>query len=98
MLLCCVHHAVNPCIKTKTESPLVVQWVKDLVLSVQQLWSLLGSGFDPWPGNFHIPWVMKEKKKKKERQRERDTADMPLLPDCDRARGASRSLAERQEG
>ena len=36
-----------------------VQWVKDPALL--QLWLQLG--FDPWPGNFHIPWVwLKEKK------------------------------------
>ena len=33
---------------------LVVQWVKDLVLSLQQLGSLLRHGFDPWSGNFHM--------------------------------------------
>ena len=27
----------------------MAQWVKDLVLS------LLWLGFDPWPGNFHMP-------------------------------------------
>ena len=33
----------------------VAQWVKDLVLS------LLWHRFDPWPGNFYMPWP-KEKK------------------------------------
>ena len=32
----------------------MVQWVKDLVLSLWWLQSLLWHGFDPWPGNFHI--------------------------------------------
>ena len=30
----------------------VVQWVKDLVLSLLWLRSLLWHGFDPWPRNF----------------------------------------------
>ena len=30
----------------------MVQWVKDLVLSLPWLWLLLWSGFDPWPGGF----------------------------------------------
>ena len=33
----------------------MAQWVKDLVLSLQQLRSLLWHGFDPWPRNFHMP-------------------------------------------
>ena len=42
--------------------PSLAQWVKDPVL-VQlchrsQLWFRL----DPWPGNFHMPWVSLEKK------------------------------------
>ena len=31
--------------------PGLAQWVKNPVLPHLQL------GFDPWPGNFHIPWV-----------------------------------------
>ena len=31
--------------------------VKDPVLSLQRLGSLLWCGFDPWPWNFHMPWV-----------------------------------------
>ena len=34
--------------------PSVAQWVKDPVLSLQQLGSLLRCGFDPWPRNFHM--------------------------------------------
>ena len=30
--------------------PTVVQWVKDLALSLQRLRSLLSLGFVPWPG------------------------------------------------
>ena len=42
-------------------SSLVVQWVKDPMLSLQELGLLLG--FDPWPGNFTHA-VDAEKKKK----------------------------------
>ena len=41
-------------------SSLVVQQVKDLVLSsLLWLWLLLWHGFDPWPGNFHtlLVWL-----------------------------------------
>ena len=47
---------------------LVVQWVKDAVLSLRQLRSLLWLvGFDHWPGNFHVLWVQPKKKKKKKK-------------------------------
>ena len=38
------------------------QWVKDPALSP------LCHGFDPWPGNFHMPWVQPKKidRKKKD--------------------------------
>ena len=39
-------------------SSLVAQWVKDSALSLQQL------GFDPWPGNFHMPRDVAKKKGK----------------------------------
>lgn len=45
----------------KRKSPqsfLVVQGVKDLVLS------LLWHGVDPWPGKFHMPWKKFNKKDK----------------------------------
>ena len=32
----------------------MVHRVKDLVLSLKQLWSLLRHEFNPWPRNFHI--------------------------------------------
>ena len=41
----------------RDRSCLVVQQVKDLALSVQELGSLLWHRFDPWPRNFHMPWV-----------------------------------------
>ena len=34
-----------------------VQWVKDAVLLHPWHRSQLHLGFDPWPGNFHMPWV-----------------------------------------
>ena len=34
---------------------LVVQWVKDLALSLPWLWSLLWQMLDPWPKNFYMP-------------------------------------------
>ena len=43
----------------------MVQCVKDPALP--QLWcrSQLQLRFDPWPGNFHMPWFHLKKKKKK---------------------------------
>ena len=38
----------------------MAQQVKDPVLLLQQLGSLLWRGFDPWPGNFHMPRVRKK--------------------------------------
>ena len=33
----------------------MARWVKDLALSLQQLQGLLWRGFDPLPGNLHMP-------------------------------------------
>ena len=41
----------------KLRTSLVVQWVNDHVLSLQQLGLLLWHGSYPWPGNFHMPRV-----------------------------------------
>ena len=41
----------------RSRSSLVVQGVKDLVVS------LLWHGFDPWPRNFCMPWAQPEKKR-----------------------------------
>ena len=49
-------------IKCSFKSSLTAQWVKDPVLSLQQLGSLLGCGFDPWPRNFHMLQTWPEKK------------------------------------
>ena len=40
----------------------MAQQVKDLVLSLQQLGLLLWYRFDPWPGNFHMPWLWPKKR------------------------------------
>ena len=41
----------------ENRSSLVAQWVKDLVLSLQQLGLLLWHRFDPWPRNFCMLWA-----------------------------------------
>ena len=46
----------------KLGSSLLVPWVKDLALSLQQLGSLLWCGFSPLPGNFHTPQVWPKKR------------------------------------
>ena len=43
----------------------MAQQVKDSVLSLQQLGLLLWCGFDPWPGNSHVPQAQPKRKKKK---------------------------------
>ena len=43
-------------------SSLVVLWVKDQVLSLQQFRSLLWCRFDAWPQNVHVPRVWPKKK------------------------------------
>ena len=45
----------------------MVQWVKDLALSLQWPGWLLWCRGDPWPGNFHTLWVWPKKKKKKKK-------------------------------
>ena len=40
----------------------LAQWVKGSKLSQPQL------GFNPWPVNFHLPWVWLKKKKKKKKK------------------------------
>ena len=46
----------------------VVQDVKDPVLPQLQCSLQLWHGFDPWPGNFHTPWVWPEKRKEKKKK------------------------------
>ena len=60
----------------KRDSSLAVQWVKDPMLSLQWLRSLLWHRFNPWPANFHMPWgwpkerknLLKEQEKKMTRE------------------------------
>ena len=62
----CNKHACKIIVKNYERSSLVVQWVKDLVLLVQQLRSLLWLGFNPLPRKFHMPWAQTKKKIVKE--------------------------------
>ena len=41
----------------KAWTSLEAQWVEDPALSLLWLWLLLCQGFNPWPGNFCIPWL-----------------------------------------
>ena len=41
----------------------MVQWVKDLALSLLWLGSLLWCQFKPWPRNFHMPQVQPKNSK-----------------------------------
>ena len=43
----------------------MAQWVKDLVLSLQQLGSLQWLEFSPWPRNFHMLWAWPKQMKTK---------------------------------
>ena len=43
----------------------MTQQVKDLVLPLLWLKSLLWYEFDPWPRNFHMLWTAKKTKNKK---------------------------------
>ena len=43
----------------------MVQQTKDPVLSLLWLGSKIRCSFDPWPGNFHMPWPQSKEKKKK---------------------------------
>ena len=54
--------------KDKYWRSLVVQLVKDPVLSLLQLGSLLWHMFNPWPGNFHILQVQPKKERKEGRK------------------------------
>ena len=53
----------------------MVQWVKEPVLSLLWLGSLLWCRFSPWPRNFCMPWVWQKKKKKKKK----DLKDLPQI-------------------
>lgn len=49
------------------------------MLALLWLGSLLGCGFSPWPGNFHMPWAQPEKKKKVEMRKGRGGALSPQV-------------------
>ena len=50
----------------------MVQWLKDLALSMQWLGWLLWCEFGSRPGNLHMPQVwQKKKKRRKERKKKR---------------------------
>ena len=66
-------------IRAERRSSLVVQWVKDLALSLVWLELLLWREFDSWPGNFPMTRVH-PKKKKKERKNCREKSC--IQPDC----------------
>lgn len=51
---------------SKVGSSLVAQGVKDPELSLLWLRLLSWHGFNPWPGDFHVPWVRPYKKNKKD--------------------------------
>ena len=56
----------------------MVQWVKDLALSLPWLWSLLWLGFNPWPGNFRIPLVQPRGKAKQNKTQKQLTGQSHL--------------------
>ena len=58
-------------------SPLA-QWVKDLVLSLLWLRSLLWRRFDPWLRNFHIPPGQPKNRKEKEEEGEEEKKMSPM--------------------
>ena len=64
----------------KLQSSLVVQWVKDLALSLQQLSCLLWNGFNPWPRNFQLPHALAVAKKKKQKRCSLILGRAPCLP------------------
>ena len=55
--LCWCKWPVNDLPHVKIGCSLVVQWVKDLELSLQQLGLPLWHEFYPWPRKFHMLWM-----------------------------------------
>ena len=53
----------------------MAQWVKDPMLSLQPLRSLLWHGFNPWSGNFHLAWAQSKKQKMKKEKRQEEEED-----------------------
>ena len=50
----------------------VIQWVKDLALSLWWLRSLLWHGFGLWPRNFYVPWLWPKEERKGGREEGRE--------------------------
>ena len=48
--------------------PGLLQWIKDLVLLHVWCRLQLWLRFDPWPGNFHMPWGFLKKEKETKKQ------------------------------
>lgn len=57
-----------------------MQWVKDLVLSLQLLGLLLWHGFDLWPKNFSMPQLPPKKEKKKRRKKSSPKFEIQTFP------------------
>lgn len=59
--------------------------VKDLALSPLWLGSLLWREFDPWPGNFSMPWAQSKKKENKKLRTHlllsTKSPELPTVPD-----------------
>ena len=58
--------------KRQFRSSPVAQWVKDPVLSLQELGSLQWHGFSPWHRNFHMPQVQQKKKRKERKKKKKE--------------------------
>ena len=62
-----IQKSIRSCINVKSkavmESSLVVQWVKDLALSLLSHGPLLWCEFDPWPENFCMPRAWQKNQK-----------------------------------
>ena len=58
----------------------MVQWVKDLVFSLQLLRWLLWHAFDSWPGNFHTPQEESKKKNKNKKFKVKKTQKLKGFP------------------
>ena len=51
----------------------MAQWVKDLALSLEWAGYLLWHRFDPWLGNFYMPWAQPPPPPKKNAQSKTET-------------------------
>ena len=56
-----------------------MQQVKDSVLSLQWLRILLQGGFDPWPGNLHMPWAWPKRNKQTKKGSDKATRKLMML-------------------